>query len=93
MVGVATNQLKSEQAPQHVVRLHYASLELSCDPLEGRRSPKATSETNVNDDDHTTFVYADIDFVKSEELSRNGAPNAPIVSSSSNSSNNSASIN
>uniref|UniRef100_A0AAR5QAM4 Insulin receptor substrate 1 n=1 Tax=Dendroctonus ponderosae TaxID=77166 RepID=A0AAR5QAM4_DENPD len=91
VVGVVTNQLESEQAPQHVVRLHYASLELSCDPLEGRRSPKATSETNLNDGDHTTFVYADIDFVKSEELSRNGAPTAPNVSSSS--SNNSASIN
>lgn len=55
------------QEPQQVVRLHYASLDLKTDPSD-KRSPRTSNENSVNDGQNTTFVYADIDFIRSEEL-------------------------
>lgn len=55
------------QEPQQVVRLHYASLDLKTDPSD-KRSPRTSNENSVNDGQNATFVYADIDFIRSEEL-------------------------
>jgi len=53
--------------PQQVVRLHYASLDLKTDPSD-KRSPRTSNENSGNDGQNATFVYADIDFIRSEEL-------------------------
>ncbi|KAL1494364.1 hypothetical protein ABEB36_009974 [Hypothenemus hampei] len=55
------------------VCLHYASLDLT-DAGEEKRSPRASSETNLNENPpSTTFVYADIDFIRSDELNSRGS--------------------
>lgn len=57
----------TNQEPQQVVRLHYATLDLKTDPSD-KRSPRTTNENSANDGPNATFVYADIDFIRSEEL-------------------------
>lgn len=70
--GSSTSTLVGEvsstnQEPQQVVRLHYATLDLKTDPSD-KRSPRTTNENSANDGPNATFVYADIDFIRSEEL-------------------------
>ncbi|CAH1135908.1 unnamed protein product [Ceutorhynchus assimilis] len=73
VVGVSTTNESEPQTP----RLHYASLDLGESTSDGkalRTDPSDMVENQVTG----TFVYADIDFVRSEELSK--GPNAAATS-------------
>ncbi|XP_066250468.1 insulin receptor substrate 2 isoform X2 [Euwallacea similis] len=88
VVGVPDSPSAHAEPQQQIVRLHYASLDLT-DHGEDR-SPRNSSETGLNECPATTFVYADIDFIRSEELSRAGSNNGTALNSSSG---NSATVN
>ncbi|XP_066140189.1 insulin receptor substrate 2-like isoform X7 [Euwallacea fornicatus] len=88
VVGVPDSPSAHAEPQQQIVRLHYASLDLT-DHGEDR-SPRNSSEAGLNECPTTTFVYADIDFIRSEELSRAGSNNGTALNSSSG---NSATVN
>ncbi|XP_060522880.1 insulin receptor substrate 2-B isoform X2 [Cylas formicarius] len=66
-----------EQQPlEQTTRLHYASLDLTVTDEDGTKSSRvlknSLSEVNLSQGE-PTFVYADIDFIKSEDLKNSGA--------------------
>ncbi|XP_030751918.1 insulin receptor substrate 1 isoform X3 [Sitophilus oryzae] len=80
VVGVPTLADLARIDQAHPVRLHYASLDLTNPDPEDRKSPRTVRNDSAAPSNETTFVYADIDFIKSEELSKNNSGNVASTS-------------
>lgn len=80
VVGVPTLADLARIDQAHPVRLHYASLDLTNPDPEDRKSPRTVRNDSAAPSNETAFVYADIDFIKSEELSKNNSGNVASTS-------------